>query len=168
MFNSSLTPSSSHIFSPCIVATTFLLCFMFRNSRNQTPCQVPVASFPFDMGTLTLAPIRDDLMCACPVAQSAIRLHEEISGSRIPACHRSPLHRAYRSPSQLPMHPVSQKDPMTPPSPPPDASLLPPSSSCRRTFIFLHHPVQRIAHVRPHIVVPVLIHRQRTARVLQE
>lgn len=64
--------SNSHIFSPCIVARTFLFCFIFRNSRNQMPCQVPVASFPFDIGTLTLAPIRDDLMCACNIAQSAI------------------------------------------------------------------------------------------------
>ena len=111
MFNSLLTPSSSHIFSPCIVAKTFLLCFILRNSRNQMPCQVPVASFPFDMGTLTLAPIRDDLMCACPIAQSAIRPHEEISGSSIPAYHHSPLHRAYRSPSQLPMQFVSQRAP---------------------------------------------------------
>lgn len=39
------------------------------------PCHVPVASFPFDIGTLTLAPIRDDLICACNIAQSAICPH---------------------------------------------------------------------------------------------
>ena len=44
---------------------------MFRNSRNHMPCQVPVASFPFDMGMLTLAPMRDDLICAYPVPGSA-------------------------------------------------------------------------------------------------
>lgn len=39
------------------------------------PCHVPVASFPFDIGTLTLAPIRDDLICACKMTQSTICPH---------------------------------------------------------------------------------------------
>ena len=36
------------------------------------PCQVPVASFPFDIGILTLAPIKEDLICACNIGQLAI------------------------------------------------------------------------------------------------
>ena len=36
------------------------------------PCQVPVASFPFDIGMLTLAPIKDALICAYHIARSAI------------------------------------------------------------------------------------------------
>ena len=36
------------------------------------PCQVPVASFPFDMGMLTLAPMRDDLICAYSVPESVM------------------------------------------------------------------------------------------------
>ena len=35
------------------------------------PCQVPVASFPFDIGILTLAPIKEDLICACNVVPLA-------------------------------------------------------------------------------------------------
>ena len=53
-------------------------------------------------------------------------------------------------------------------SPPLRAFLLHRSSSFQRTFILFHYPVQRITHIRPHIVVPVLIHRQRAARVLEE
>lgn len=49
--------SLSHIFSPWIVATTFLLCFAARNSKNQIPCHVPVANLPFVIGMVTLAPI---------------------------------------------------------------------------------------------------------------
>ena len=50
-----------HIFSPCIVATTFLECFAVRNSRYQIPCHVPVANLPLVMGIVTLDPIRADL-----------------------------------------------------------------------------------------------------------
>lgn len=56
--------STSYIFSPCIVATTFLLCLCARNSRYQMPCHVPVASFPLVIGTVTLAPTSADLICA--------------------------------------------------------------------------------------------------------
>ena len=48
--------------SPCTVATHLRLCFPFRNSRNQIPCQVPVASFPFVIGILTEEPINADLI----------------------------------------------------------------------------------------------------------
>ena len=37
------------------------------------PCHVPVASFPFDIGMLTLAPMSEDLICACP-SESASEL----------------------------------------------------------------------------------------------
>ena len=67
-----IPPKFSQIFSPCIVASTFLLCFPFLNSRNHMPCHVPVASFPLEIGMLTLAPMSDDLICACRHSQSAI------------------------------------------------------------------------------------------------
>lgn len=66
------SPKPFYIFSPCIVAKTFLLCFAFLNSRNHMPCQVPVANLPFEIGMLTLAPMSDDLMCAYHCPQSAI------------------------------------------------------------------------------------------------
>lgn len=72
------------------------------------PCQVPVASFPFDIGTLTLAPIRDDLMCACTITQSAICPHVTSLGASIPAYHRSPLRRACKSLFRLRVQSVSQ------------------------------------------------------------
>lgn len=62
-------PESSHIFSPWIVAITFLVCLLARNSRYQMPCHVPVANLPFEMGIVTDAPIRADLMCACAVTK---------------------------------------------------------------------------------------------------
>ena len=76
---------------------------MFRNSRNQTPCQVPVASFPFDIGILTLAPIRDDLICAYQIAESAmcpsvIELRPKITGiSSLPSasCLYTPFPAAH-------------------------------------------------------------------------
>ena len=61
-----------------------------------------------------------------------------------------------------------RQDSKTAPLPPSKMSPLSRAPSLRRTCIFFHYPVQRIAHVRPHIVVPILIHRQCTARVLQE
>ena len=67
---------------------------MFRNSRNQMPCQVPVASFPFDIGMLTLAPIKDDLICAYHITGSAICPWAMNPGLNLPACHHCPLHRA--------------------------------------------------------------------------
>ena len=54
--------------SPWIVATHFRLCFPLRNSKNQIPCQVPVASFPFVMGMLTDDPIRADFIWAFRVS----------------------------------------------------------------------------------------------------
>ena len=65
------------IFSPCIVASTFLLCFMFLNSKNHIPCHVPVANFPFEIGMLTLAPMSDDFMCALSflISQKSPILH---------------------------------------------------------------------------------------------
>lgn len=59
-----VTPRTHHAFSPWMVATTLLVCFLARNSRYQIPCQVPVASLPLLMGMVTLEPIRADLMCA--------------------------------------------------------------------------------------------------------
>lgn len=56
--------SFSHIFSPWIVATTFLVCFISLNSKYQIPCHVPVASLPFVIGIVTLAPTSADLTCA--------------------------------------------------------------------------------------------------------
>lgn len=49
-------------FSPWIVATTLRECFEVLNSRYHIPCQVPVATLPFEMGTVTLAPIKADLI----------------------------------------------------------------------------------------------------------
>ncbi|KAL9036121.1 MAG: hypothetical protein Q9214_006276, partial [Letrouitia sp. 1 TL-2023] len=37
-----------------------------------------------------------------------------------------------------------------------------------KTCILDHDPIQRIRHVEPHVVVPVLVQAQRAARVLQE
>jgi hypothetical protein len=57
--------SDSHVlFSPFIVATTFLECFAARNSRYQMPCHVPVASFPFVIGIETELPISALFTCA--------------------------------------------------------------------------------------------------------
>lgn len=60
-----LPPPPSHFITPCTVAITLRRCLPLRNSRNQIPCQVPSARLPSVMGTLTEAPIRDDLICAC-------------------------------------------------------------------------------------------------------
>ena len=38
----------------------------------------------------------------------------------------------------------------------------------QRTFIFHHDPIQAIAHIGPHVAVPILVHGQAAARVLQE
>jgi hypothetical protein len=59
-----IVPEGRHIFSPWIVATTFRECLLARNSKYQIPCHVPVASLPFEMGTVTLAPMSADLICA--------------------------------------------------------------------------------------------------------
>jgi hypothetical protein len=61
---SSRTIWPSHIFSPCIVATTFLVCLLALNSRYQIPCHVPVFNFPFVIGIVTLAPTNAVLICA--------------------------------------------------------------------------------------------------------
>ena len=61
-----------------------------------------------------------------------------------------------------------RQDSGTAPLPPSGECPLPRAPRPQRTFIFFHYPVQRIAHIRPHIVVPIFIHRQCTARVLQE
>jgi hypothetical protein len=55
---------AASLFSPCIVATTFLECLAVRNSKYQIPCHVPRASLPSRIGTVTEAPIRADLICA--------------------------------------------------------------------------------------------------------
>ena len=151
-----LMPRSFHSFSPCIVARTFLLCFMFRNSRNQIPCQVPVASFPFDIGIVTLAPIKDDLTCAYHIIESALPSDSRIE-TDLPACRHSPLHRACIFLCQLLMQFVRIDLEMLP-SPPFEALLVLRFSIFLRTFVFFHYPVQRITHIRPHIIVPVLIH----------
>jgi len=52
------------------------------------PCQVPVASLPFEMGTLTLAPMRADLICAyrpSPVSLRPDSVHT--SKSQFPPSH---------------------------------------------------------------------------------
>ncbi len=36
------------------------------------------------------------------------------------------------------------------------------------TFILLHNPIQRVTHIRPHILIPILIHAQRATRMLQK
>ena len=56
--------SFHHAFSPCIVATTFLVCLISRNSKYHMPCHVPVANFPFEIGIETLEPTRAALICA--------------------------------------------------------------------------------------------------------
>ena len=91
---------------------------MFRNSRNQMPCQVPVASFPFDFGTLTLSPIKDALICAYHMAESAIYPQRMVIGLILPACHRSPLHRACIFPFRLPTQLVRQDQGIAPSLPP--------------------------------------------------
>lgn len=48
-----------------MVATTLRECRLVRNSRNQIPCHVPVASLPFEMGIFTDVPTRADLIWAC-------------------------------------------------------------------------------------------------------
>ena len=48
--------------SPCIVATTLLICLVCLNSRYQIPCHVPVANFPSLIGIVRLAPTSADLM----------------------------------------------------------------------------------------------------------
>ena len=55
---------SHHLQLPWTVAKTLLCCFPLRNSRNQIPCQVPRASLPSEIGMLTEAPMREDLMWA--------------------------------------------------------------------------------------------------------
>lgn len=90
--------ASSHSLSPCTVASTFLLCFPSLNSKNHMPCQVPSANLPFVMGIETLAPMREDLMCACS-CQMKVTCRD--AGSNVQAYHRSPLHHACRFPCQL-------------------------------------------------------------------
>ena len=83
------------------------------------------------------------------------------SGSRIetdlPACRRSPLHRACTIPFQLLMQLVRHELEMLP-LPRFEALFVLRYSAFQRTFVFFHYPVQRITHIRPHIIVPILIH----------
>lgn len=151
-----LMPRSFHSFSPCIVARTFLLCFIFRNSRNQTPCQVPVASFPFDIGIVTLAPIKDDLICAYHITESAICPQ---------VVEWRPIYRhVVAALCIVPVQPFSScscnsLDELEMLSLPRfEALFVLRYSAFQRTFVFFHYPVQRITHIRPHIIVPILIH----------
>ena len=89
-----------HRFSPCIVATTLLVWRAARNSSIQMPCHVPRAwclvsaralvrerssltSFPSLIGTVTEAPMRALLTCACaePPNQQLRRDHAEHGAS---------------------------------------------------------------------------------------
>lgn len=36
------------------------------------------------------------------------------------------------------------------------------------SLVLGHNPVQRIAHISPHVLIPVLVQRQRARRVLNE
>ena len=63
LFTSSTAPIP-HFFSPLIVATIFLECLDFLNSRYQIPCHVPKFNLPSLIGTLTLTPTNAALTCA--------------------------------------------------------------------------------------------------------
>ncbi len=128
----------AYAFSPCMVATSFRVCFAARNSRYHMPCQVPVASLPLEMGMVTLAPMSADLTWACGC------LHQQSDAAPDSACHH--LHITNR-------HIIAPFSTMSV-----HIALL----------ILRNNPIQSIAHVRPHVLVPVLIETQRTARVLRK
>lgn len=93
-------PSTSHAFSPWIVATTFLECRLALNSRYQIPCHVPVASRPFVIGIVTLAPTKADFICAYPKNISNHPYPISGNGGEVQAYHPPPPHYAYKdSPS---------------------------------------------------------------------
>ena len=121
------------------------------------PCQVPVASFPFDIGMLTLAPINDDLICAYHIADSAIcppvvdwglfYRHVIAPLCIVPVDSFSGCSWDSSGKTRESLHHQHLK-----------RIWLPLSSNFQRTFIFFYYPVQRITHVGPHLVVPILIH----------
>lgn len=78
-------------------------------------------------------------------------------GTDLPACRRSPLHRACIILFQLLMQLVRHELEMLS-LPRFEALFVLRYSAFQRTFVFFHYPVQRITHIRPHIIVPILIH----------
>lgn len=133
------------------------------------PCQVPVANFPPEIGMLTLAPISDDLICAyhhpTPPSDQPLLTHSD--------ARKGNTHRHIVRPfGIMPVDTLPSYTPRGLHQPPAIPNHRSPAHSLARqislTFILLHDPIQRIAHVRPDVLVPVLVHAQCAARVLEE